>query len=200
MSRLQVDLSERRSERSHSSHSYSLVNTNLPVTNEHGTAVTVTKYSDVGGNNPRPRTPEGMKAGPSNLEKSQPRRRSDASTAANTKEDVHLSKSRVKDRKSPITPAFPQIRGEAAERLFFSAPPHNERTCSACNKKKDVVVGTPDWLRRFKSGRKTREEESDPVNGLAPEVQHGEADQLPPQTVLTKVLRELDDDFTHYKS
>jgi hypothetical protein len=112
---------------------------------------------------------------------------------------------------------FPQIRGERLERLFFSAPDHNAKSCNVCNRRKrnhdDKVNGKrPSWLLgRIATDIKSRMHgvgiDSDyegSVEGLeeefvARERRRQERDRDPPQTVLMRVVRELEDDFTHYK-
>ncbi|KAG6836257.1 hypothetical protein H0H93_009733 [Arthromyces matolae] len=129
---------------------------------------------------------------------------------------------------------FPQIRGGHLERLFFSAPEHNARTCNVCCRRRRAdaeVDEDPSWIpTRF---RKTRDEKEDKelaeeyaeheetedegfadeedkvaVAGGSRAQQNGEQDYwrlrahregLPPQTVVARVIRELEDDFTHYK-
>ena len=173
--------------------------------------------------------------------------------------------------KAPETP-FPQIRGEYLERLFFSAPEHDARTCTACNRRRmpsnahilkgqvhdratgrcsdeeqnDDTIGQllPSRYDRFLKSRKGKqwgtlpveatssgERKDDPEGtdeGFAdgssedgPALHGGHKDKgkqravgfeavremaktagesgLPPQTVVTRVIRELEDDFTHYK-
>ncbi|KAG7442993.1 uncharacterized protein BT62DRAFT_904157 [Guyanagaster necrorhizus] len=127
----------------------------------------------------------------------------------------------------PQTP-FPQIRGTRLERLFFSAPEHNAKTCNVCHRRrghrKDSSPMSPSWLpNRFAKQLQTNVQEDDEDNsdedeGFA-EGSEGVEDNgrrampstsapprvpttkgVPPQTVLMKVIRELQDDFTHYKS
>ncbi|KAF8634161.1 hypothetical protein AX15_001029 [Amanita polypyramis BW_CC] len=171
----------------------------------------------------------------------------------------------------PETP-FPQIRGEYLERLFFSAPEHDARTCMACTRRKrpanahtlkgerynretercaDDTGGDvneeddsisqllPSRYDRFLKSRKGKQKvqdqapqrkeaddegladgssEDSPVDRAGPS-RNGRGKQrtvgfeevremaktagesgLPPQTVVTRVIRELEDDFTHYKS
>ncbi|KAF8630896.1 hypothetical protein AX17_005254 [Amanita inopinata Kibby_2008] len=171
----------------------------------------------------------------------------------------------------PETP-FPQIRGKYLEKLFFSAPEHDARTCAACNRHRRAhpanahglkgeqglkeyqrCTGTDDerevmidqWLPsrhdRFVQMRRGKEREQHHAGGSgARRVETDEDDEgfaegsledsrgkiaggdrdkgkqravgfeqvhdmarssgLPPQTVVTRVIRELEDDFTHYKS
>jgi hypothetical protein len=115
---------------------------------------------------------------------------------------------------SPLSSsALPQIRGERLERLFYSAPEHNSRTCGVCHRRRragqakagsngsspiapvsvpvsvgaGVSVGTDGEI-KFCQGDERRIAEIAAQSGV------------PPQTVLARVLRELEDDFTHYKS
>ena len=112
---------------------------------------------------------------------------------------------------------FPQIRGERLERLFFSAPDHNVHSCNVCNRRKrnhtDRVNGKrPSWLlSRFATDMKSRipgvgvdGDDEGFAEGLEEEIMARERrlqerDRDPPQTVLMRVVRELEDDFTHYK-
>ena len=107
---------------------------------------------------------------------------------------------------------FPQIRGERLERLFFSAPDHNVKSCNVCNRQKrshaDRVNGRrPSWLMsRFATDMKLRTHDDDEgfAEGLEEEIMARERrlqerDRDPPQTILMRVVRELEDDFTHYK-
>ena len=135
---------------------------------------------------------------------------------------------------APASTPFPEIRGARLERMFFSAPAHNEKTCRMCRRRQrphSPLDGNgaqkPLWYPASR-GRDVRarvddEEEggndnNDWVEGAEPNVgrDKGKAsdtdaynleflkrstprDRLPPQTVLVRVLRELEDDFTHYK-
>jgi len=112
---------------------------------------------------------------------------------------------------------FPQIRGERLERLFFSAPDHNAKSCNVCNRRKrnreDKGNGKrPSWLlSRFAADMKSRMpgigvdgDDEGFAEGLEEEImarerRWQERDRDPPQTVLMRVVRELEDDFTHYK-
>ncbi|KAF8158574.1 hypothetical protein B0H34DRAFT_464811 [Crassisporium funariophilum] len=133
----------------------------------------------------------------------------------------------------PETP-FPQIRGEQLERLFFSAPEHNARTCTVCYRRRHRTgAASPSWShpKRTENVRNHNEEddeEEDEGFGEGSEEaadtdraardkgkqrgyvtfskdpghwrQVGRQEGLPPQTVVARVIRELEDDFTHYKS
>jgi hypothetical protein len=93
-------------------------------------------------------------------------------------------------RNKPHNSSFPQIRGDRLERLFFAAPEHDRERCRACHRRKkakgdgreEELRVDAEWLRQRFATR------------------HGDEERLPPQTVLARVLRELEDDFTHYKS
>ena len=117
---------------------------------------------------------------------------------------------------------FPQIRGAQLERMFFSAPEHNTKTCTVCNRRRyREVAPRALWYPASKGHNVTVEDANDEDEGFeegsvvgdgegrrAPqgaavnldflngEVRNG---HLPPQTVLVRVLRGLEDDFTHYK-
>ena len=137
----------------------------------------------------------------------------------------------------PETP-FPQIRGEHLERLFFSAPEHNAKTCTVCYRRRHRTGRSSPWSVSSyprKDDRNTRnaaeEDDEDEDEGFgegSDEVaadmdrmrdsnkgkqrdyvtfskdpgrwrQAGRREGLPPQTVVARVIRELEDDFTHYK-
>ena len=131
---------------------------------------------------------------------------------------------------------FPKIRGQRLERLFFSVPEHDVRTCPTCNGRgrrgleeppvtsawmnrrtsgtrsrhgsdEDEGFQTPDRRRnqqsprdqghvRSGSGGKQRERSLQDINEV-PSVAKQEG--LPPQTIVARIIRELEDDFTHYK-
>ncbi|KAG5651272.1 hypothetical protein H0H81_009238 [Sphagnurus paluster] len=133
---------------------------------------------------------------------------------------------------------FPQIRGTHLERLFFSAPDHNAKTCTVCNRRRRADGGghghghggaEPSWIpSRFRGRQAQKEEdeesseEEDEDEGFAEEYEQprrggdrpgkdrvtfskepgpwrAQKEGLPPQTVVARVIRELEDDFTHYK-
>ncbi|KAF8802092.1 hypothetical protein BYT27DRAFT_7197143 [Phlegmacium glaucopus] len=131
----------------------------------------------------------------------------------------------------PETP-FPQIRGEHLERLFFTAPEHNAKTCTVCYRRRHRTGSSP-WSHPRKGGhaRNAEQAEQDEDEGFgegsdeAADVeraprdskgkdpdyvifskdpghwrQAGRKEGLPPQTVVARVIREIEDDFTHYKS
>ncbi|KZT12216.1 uncharacterized protein LAESUDRAFT_691432 [Laetiporus sulphureus 93-53] len=113
----------------------------------------------------------------------------------------------------PVDAPFPQIRGAHLERLFFSAPEHNAQTCTVCHRRrrnrapgKKAEDHADFWMEEDyrKLGKKAQDDGDD--EGFAEGSDDGigsgghQRDEIPPQTVLTRVVRELEDDFTHYKS
>ncbi|KAH8995099.1 hypothetical protein EDB86DRAFT_3166025 [Lactarius hatsudake] len=111
--------------------------------------------------------------------------------------------------------AFPQIRGTRLERMFFSAPEHNAKTCTVCHRRRHYEAAQrPLWCPASKGRKVTVVEEDEGFEeGSIVDGERGHrtstnldffykgsrSDKLPPQTVLVQVLRELEDDFTHYK-
>ena len=99
------------------------------------------------------------------------------------------------------------------ERLFFSAPEHNARTCNVCHRRKNGAqqrrVYTKDeryraseeqeTVRTFLRNQAKRANVREKRNGADYEFD-ADGDRLPPQTVLARVVRELEDDFSHYKA
>lgn len=125
---------------------------------------------------------------------------------------------------APAETPFPQIRGERLERLFFSAPEHNAQTCTVCHRrlqrqssKGAVNDHRPFWSVGPSTGAAHEHHAEDDegfAEGSDDDVRPGpafareegkgkgrerDADRLPPQTVLARVIRELEDDFTHFK-
>ncbi|KAI0004640.1 hypothetical protein BJV74DRAFT_389821 [Russula compacta] len=118
---------------------------------------------------------------------------------------------------------FPQIRGARLERMFFSAPEHNTRTCTVCNRRRhrETVPARPLWYPASRGHNVTVADANNEDEGFeeGSVIEDGEGRKafqratvnldflggdpgnghLPPQTVLVRVLRELEDDFTHYK-
>ncbi|KAN0139743.1 hypothetical protein V8E53_002405 [Lactarius tabidus] len=126
---------------------------------------------------------------------------------------MHAARERQPTGETP----FPQIRGARLERMFFSAPEHNAKTCTVCHRRRHhVAAPRPLWYPASKGREVTvadagEEDEGFEEGSIAGERGQGSAinldfldkgprrDNLPPQTVLVRVLRELEDDFTHYK-
>lgn len=219
---------------------------------------------------PRPATPTTHSQLPARAPAPTPYHAAGGSDAAPLKAESHRHGGK-KSLKVPETP-FPQIRGEFLEKLFFSAPEHDARTCTACTRHRippnahalkaeaydraagrcsdeeqnDDTIGQllPSRYDRFLKSRKGKqkgplpmeatssgERKDDPEGtdeGFAdgssedgPAVHGGRKDKgkqravgfeevremaetagesgLPPQTVVTRVIRELENDFTHYK-
>ncbi|RDX49872.1 hypothetical protein OH76DRAFT_1403113 [Lentinus brumalis] len=132
--------------------------------------------------------------------------------AASQKRRAHTA-----SQAQPATEApFPQIRGARLERMFFSAPEHNAETCTMCHRRRRrrpaEVEQAAEWVQeRSRVHQYHDEEEDDFVEGpgLRERERRGYSakaardrmdDRVPPQTVLARVLRELEDDFAHYKS
>ncbi|EGN98104.1 hypothetical protein SERLA73DRAFT_182971, partial [Serpula lacrymans var. lacrymans S7.3] len=130
----------------------------------------------------------------------------------------------------PVTP-FPRIRSGHLERLFFSAPEHNAKTCTVCHRRRRPLSGpkssfeprppkahveVEDNDEGFHEGSesdahqhgdtgvgakdKGKQLEHDALQSYGSYEELCSRDALPPQTVLSRVLRELEDDFAHYKS
>ncbi|KAI8986243.1 hypothetical protein BD414DRAFT_578325 [Trametes punicea] len=168
---------------------------------------------------PSRRPAEGSRPSSPQLDVPQEQPRPAAPTPAAALRDGHQKRrTQTEPVTEPETP-FPQIRGTRLERLFFSAPEHNAETCTVCHRRRrrgrpDVRRAAP-WLDERAPSREGGEEVEDEDEGYAegPEDaqergrsqaraarNRAQDDRLPPQTVLARVLRELEDDFTHYKS
>ena len=148
------------------------------------------------------------------------------------------SKTHESKAHNAIETPFPQIRGAHLERLFFSAPEHNARICTVCNRRRSDISSS--WIpSRFKGivpqntndnadndAGETEDEDEGFVEGTeepdqqgagvkksngkqrehvgfsresGPWRQQAQTEGLPPQTVVARVIREIEDDFTHYK-
>lgn len=168
-----------------------------------------------------------------------------ASYAPTTKQGAAAGPARFQQENlvqdEPETP-FPQIRGEHLERLFFSAPEHNAKTCTVCYRRRhrtgssnspwsSSLYPRKDEDRNIRNVAAKEEDEDDEDEGFgegSEEAAHdmdrvtkdnkgkqrdyvhfskdpgrwrqaGRREGLPPQTVVVRVIRELEDDFTHYK-
>ncbi|KAG2115461.1 hypothetical protein DEU56DRAFT_841127 [Suillus clintonianus] len=112
---------------------------------------------------------------------------------------------------------FPRIRSGRLENLFFSAPKHNSGTCTRCNHR-SARIGShvnskttrpsqgraPPLNDQGSSAQVKNDHFKSRANVFEPDgVDSYEAlfqgDKLPPQTVLARVLRELEEEFTHHK-
>ncbi len=146
----------------------------------------------------------------------QPQPRPAAPTPAAAQRSASTSQKRMANsvpQAADGEPAFPQIRGERLERLFFSAPEHNAETCTVCHRRRRrrpaEVEQAASWLREHQRHCAEETEDEGFVEGpddardrrayAAKAARDREGDRVPPQTVLARVLRELEDDFTHYK-
>lgn len=138
-----------------------------------------------------------------------------APTPAHASQRPSHHRSRHGPNQKPLSTPFPQIRGGQLEQLFFSAPEHNTNTCNVChrrNRRSEFSSWIPRRSRNVRARVEEVDEEDDDDEGFVegPEASRGpkgkgnpskdrERGGLPPQTVLARVLRELEDDFTHYK-
>ncbi|KAJ6512116.1 hypothetical protein C8R47DRAFT_1034075 [Mycena vitilis] len=194
---------------------------------------TVEDVSDAGSEPPHAPTPT-ARAGPSQPRRSGPGLGPSTSISSQPARPARPTPSRAHHRQpDPETP-FPQIRGAHLERLFFSAPEHNARTCTVCCRRRGPDVHAPGpgaWVpsrmeRDFRARMREVEGEDEEDEGFVEGEEDGGAQRarelkragkrrepddgnyeamarkagLPPQTVVARVIRELEDDFTHYKS
>ncbi|KAJ7175702.1 hypothetical protein C8R46DRAFT_1174491 [Mycena filopes] len=185
-----------------------------PRRREQNRRATVEEVSDEGTEVPRAPSPA-ARAGPS-----QPRRPAVPTPL----------RARQHNAANELETPFPQIRGAHLERLFFSAPEHNARMCTVCCRRRGVGGGGVDareWVpsrmeREFRARMQEAESDDDDDAGqrgaaaaaarrAGKQRERGPGDErdyeaaakkagLPPQTVVARVIRELEDDFTHYKS
>ncbi|KAK7048224.1 AAA family ATPase [Favolaschia claudopus] len=236
LARIAADVEERRSNASGSSSSHrdrARVPSPPPRQQQPQTRrVTVEEVSDDGTELAGMRAPTPpARAGPSQPRLAQPPPRPPVPTPSRAR--GHHKKQAAADR--PETP-FPQIRGEYLERLFFSAPEHNARTCTVCCRRRgpaqprDPAAWVPsrmekDFRARMQEAADSEEEDEGFAEGDEDVIARNRkregkkrepADRergreinyeavarkagLPPQTIVAHVIRELEDDFTHYKS
>lgn len=196
-----------------------------PVGGEDEPAAAPTRETEVSRTNVRQRSPSPVQqeqpaprpSGPTPAHATRPQVR--------TKQPEPSSSGQRQEPAAAETP-FPQIRGERLERLFFSAPEHNAQTCTVCHRrlqrqgsKGSVNDQRPFWSVGPGTGVAHEYHADDDegfVEGSDDDVRPGPAyaregdhdtgkgkeratDRLPPQTVLSRVIRELEDDFTHFK-
>lgn len=132
-------------------------------------------------------------------------------------EDGRRPATRRETLKDDEAAPFPRIRSGRLENLFFSAPKHNSGTCTRCNHRSARTGSHTNTANaRPNQGR------TPPLNDQGPNAQVKtdslqpranvfepdgvdsyeaifQGDKLPPQTVLARVLRELEEEFTHHK-
>lgn len=110
---------------------------------------------------------------------------------------------------------FPRIRSRRLENLFFSAPKHNSGTCARCNNRSPRIGGHRNTTRpnqgrvpplgdhgldeQAKDDSHGAEAKSFETDGVDSYEAIFQSDRLPSQTVLARVLRELEEEFTHHK-
>ena len=222
---MSVELEERRS---HHSYGHTSSRSPSPVPTRRASVQVDTSKEDDGGEE----TPQTVRLSSS--------LRSAAPTPARAQESTHFPEEHRVDE----TP-FPQVRGSHLERLFFSVPEHNERTCNVCRKRATGGYQTAggrvemSWIpsrfrqsnvrgvlgegenedegfaegseyqyegeRRRPTGKRPQHDRVTFLDPLGPGMEserwreQAKKEGLPPQTVVTRVIRELEDDFTHYK-
>lgn len=113
---------------------------------------------------------------------------------------------------------FPRIRSVRLENLFFSAPKHHSGTCTRCNNRSARIgshqaanpkvprnhgrappLGDQGLNEQAKDGSLGPEAKSFEADGFDSYEAIFQGDRLPPQTVLARVLRELEEEFIHHK-
>jgi hypothetical protein len=141
----------------------------------------------------------------------------------------HFAGAQTRRRRAEPEASFPTIRGKRLERMFFAAPEHDPRTCTTCNQRRRRSDEHPVSLawrnrraqatRQARSRRASNEQEdegfAEPDEYEQP-LERGQRRErslqdinevrsiarqegLPPQTIVARIIRELEDDFTHYK-
>lgn len=132
-------------------------------------------------------------------------------------EDGSRPATRRKTLKDDEAAPFPRIRSGRLENLFFSAPKHNSGTCTRCNHRSTRTGSYANTkATRPSQGRvpllndqgPNAQVKDDPLQSRANAFEPDDVDsyeaifqggKLPPQTVLVRVLRELEEEFTHHK-
>lgn len=213
--RISAEIDERRSDRSISADLSQFSHTKSPV---HSPPPRSRKVDTYGTFAKRPCSPEPV---------SDPEDEVDAGPSVYLVEAQTLRSSRR--RRAEHEASFPKIRGKRLERLFFAAPEHDARTCTTCNQRRRDPDEHPVSLawrnRRAQATRQTRsrrasneqedegfaepdEFEQPPERGQRRERSLQDINEvrsiarqegLPPQTIVARIIRELEDDFTHYK-
>jgi hypothetical protein len=208
LERISAELEERRSERSRSS---SRLGSSVSSNGSHR-APSVASSASSARNPLRAASPLER---PDNLR--QRRRRETGSSLPFPVQEDHRpaapTPGNARERHRADEMPFPQIRGARLERMFFSAPEHNTKTCTVCNRRRYREVGPRQlWYPASKGHNVTVADANDSDEGFGEGSVAGDEEgrrapldflngdeRLPPQTVLVRVLRELEDDFTHYK-
>jgi hypothetical protein len=137
---------------------------------------------------------------PGNHQQQQPRAASPArsSTSSHGMEDDEVARALAQSSAAP----FPRIRGPALERLFFSRQKGgNDDNGKARTRVPTVGHGgdvEPGWLRNL-AAQKAQARGPGVGTRMGGEWKQEHDEKLPPQTVLARVLRELEDDFRQYK-
>jgi hypothetical protein len=90
--------------------------------------------------------------------------------------------------------------------MFFSAPEHNTKTCTVCNRRRyREAAPRPLWYPASKGHNVTVADANDEDEGFGEGsvIEDGEGRRAPQGAAVNldflSVLRELEDDFTHYK-
>ncbi|KAF7299131.1 AAA family ATPase [Mycena indigotica] len=207
--RIIADVEERRSELSSNASRERPVSPSPSPPRERNRRATVEEVSDEGSEHLRAPTPV-ARAGPSKSRISHPAR------------PPVPTPSRARNGNPDAEAPFPQIRGARLEKLFFSAPEHNARTCTVCCRGQRAPSS---WLTSrpqehlhesdseedegFVDGdedvdvERARQEKRDGKQRQPDDINFAYAARkagVPPQTLVTRVIRDLEDDFVHYKS
>ena len=219
LERISAELEERRSDRSRSS---SRLGSSVSSNGSHRAPSVASSVGSV--RNPLITAPPSERAAMlDNLH--QRRRQASRSSVPTTAQDPRPpapTPAHARERHHTGEVPFPQIRGARLERMFFSAPEHNSKTCTVCNRRRYreaapralwypaskgynvTVADASDEDEGFGEGSVREDREGRGASqGAAVNLDFLDRDardgHLPPQTVLVRVLRELEDDFTHYK-
>jgi hypothetical protein len=215
LERISAELEERRSERSRSS---SRLGSSVSSNGSHRAPSVASSIRSA--RSPLISTyPLERAASPDRLR--QRRRQASGSTVPQDSRPPAPTPAHARERHHAGEVHFPQIRGARLERMFFSAPEHNSKTCTVCNRRRSreeaqrplwypasrghnvTVADANDEDEGFDEGSVIEDGERPKTQGTTVNLDflngHAENDRLPPQTVLVRVLRELEDDFTHYK-
>ncbi|KAI9465634.1 hypothetical protein BJY52DRAFT_1245223 [Lactarius psammicola] len=203
--RISVELEERRSERSRSS---SRLGSSLSSNGSHRASSVASSIGSARSSR-IPESPAERAATPDVIRQQRRRVSSPPPAVQGSRPCAPTPAHAARERHTAEETPFPQIRGARLERMFFSAPEHNAKTCTAAQR--------PLWYPASKGRKVTVADAGEEDEGFEEgSIADGEraqgatmnldfldkaprSDNLPPQTVLVRVLRELEDDFTHYK-